>query len=86
MKSTRTLAPAVPVRPAVATSAALLLAFTLFVPLTAAEDPHGHELTSTDPAGNVGEKELVVRRGSGKLTVALSASDYQFRRSRLPDP
>ena len=44
MKSTRTLAPAVPVRPAVATSAALLLAFTLFVPLTAAEDPHGHEL------------------------------------------
>jgi hypothetical protein len=43
-------------------------------------------IAATDPAGNVGEATLTVRRGSGKLTVALSASDYVFRRSRLPDP
>lgn len=43
-------------------------------------------ITATDPAGNVGTKEFKVRRGSGKLTVALSASDYRFSRKRLPDP
>ena len=43
-------------------------------------------ITATDPAGNVGEKELRVRRGSGKLTVALGATDYRFSRRRLPDP
>ena len=43
-------------------------------------------ITATDPAGNVGETELTVRRGTGKLTVALGASDAEFRRSRLPDP
>ena len=43
-------------------------------------------ISTTDPAGNVSETSLTVRRGSGKLTVALSASAYTFRRSRLPDP
>jgi hypothetical protein len=43
-------------------------------------------LSATDPAGNASDTVLTVRRGSGKLTVALSASDYTFRRSRLPDP
>ena len=43
-------------------------------------------ITATDPAGNVGNTEFRVRRGSGKLKVALGANDYQFRRRRLPDP
>jgi Glucodextranase, domain B len=43
-------------------------------------------ITATDPAGNVREAELTVRRGSGKLTVSLGANDHQFRRRRLPDP
>lgn len=43
-------------------------------------------LSSTDPAGNVSDTVLTVRRGTGKLTVGLSANDYTFRRSRLPDP
>jgi hypothetical protein len=43
-------------------------------------------ISGTDPAGNVGETTITVRRGSGKLSVALSASDYIFKRGRLPDP
>ena len=43
-------------------------------------------LSAKDPAGNVSETALAVRRGSGKLTVGLGASDTTFRRSRLPDP
>jgi len=41
-------------------------------------------ITGTDPAGNVTETSLNVRRGSGKLTAKLTASDYQIKRSRLP--
>jgi hypothetical protein len=41
-------------------------------------------ITGTDPAGNVTETSLNVRRGSGKLTAKLTASDYQIRRSHLP--
>jgi hypothetical protein len=43
-------------------------------------------ITGTDPAGNVSEASLNVKRGSGKLTVSLSASDYQIKRSQLPEP
>jgi hypothetical protein len=43
-------------------------------------------ITGTDPAGNVAETTLSVRRGTGKLQVALGASTYQIRRSRLPEP
>lgn len=43
-------------------------------------------ITATDPAGNVTETKLNVKRGSGELDVALTASDYQLRRSRLPQP
>jgi len=43
-------------------------------------------ITGTDPAGNVAEAKLAVRRGSGKLTVNLSASSYQIKRSKLPEP
>jgi hypothetical protein len=43
-------------------------------------------LTGTDPAGNVTETSLKVKRGSGKLTAKLTASVYQIKRSRLPEP
>ncbi len=43
-------------------------------------------ISGTDPAGNVSEVSINVTRGTGKLTVALRASDYQIRRSRLPEP
>jgi hypothetical protein len=42
-------------------------------------------LTATDPAGNVAVKEISVRKGSGKLTAALTSSVYQIKRSRLPE-
>ncbi len=42
-------------------------------------------IQGTDPAGNVSEVPLVVKRGTGKLTVSLSASTYQIRRNRLPE-
>jgi len=58
--------------------------FTLSLPIRAGANRI--TITATDPAGNVGEKELRVRRGSGKLTVALGATDYRFSRRRLPDP
>jgi hypothetical protein len=41
-------------------------------------------VTATDPAGNENSTELNLRKGSGKLTAALSASAYRFRASRLP--
>jgi Glucodextranase, domain B len=43
-------------------------------------------ISGTDPAGNVSEVSLNVKRGSGKLTVTLSASDYSIKRSQLPEP
>ncbi len=43
-------------------------------------------ITGTDPAGNVTETSLTVRRGSGKLTAALTASSYRIRRTKLPEP
>ncbi|MFL5674997.1 MAG: hypothetical protein ACJ779_08325 [Chloroflexota bacterium] len=42
-------------------------------------------ITGTDPAGNAAEAALSVRRGSGKLTASLSASDYRIKRSELPE-
>jgi Bacterial Ig-like domain (group 1)/Glucodextranase, domain B len=43
-------------------------------------------ITGTDPAGNVTETILSVRRGSGELAVSLGASIHQIKRSRLPEP
>jgi len=43
-------------------------------------------IIGTDPAGNVSEVSLNVKRGNGKLTVKLNASDAQIKRSRLPEP
>ena len=42
-------------------------------------------ISGTDPAGNVGEASLSVRRGTGKLTVALSASAYTIKVDKLPE-
>lgn len=41
-------------------------------------------ITATDPAGNAYNKTLNVRKGSGKLLVALSGSVYRFKASKLP--
>ena len=43
-------------------------------------------IDGTDPAGNASEVILTVKRGAGKLAVDLSASDYQIKRSQLPEP
>jgi Glucodextranase, domain B len=43
-------------------------------------------ITGTDPAGNVTDMSFTVKRGGGKLTAVLSASTYQIKRSRLPQP
>jgi hypothetical protein len=43
-------------------------------------------VTATDPAGNQNTTEFSVRKGSGKLTAVLTASNYRFRASRLPRP
>jgi Glucodextranase, domain B len=43
-------------------------------------------ITGTDPAGNVTEIGLNVKRGAGKLTAKLTSSTYQIKRSRLPEP
>lgn len=42
-------------------------------------------IDGTDPAGNISQVELTVKRGTGKLTVSLSASTYQIRKRQLPE-
>lgn len=56
--------------------------FTLKVPLSIGTN--GIALTATDLAGNVGTAVLSVRRGSGHLTVAISASASRISAARLP--
>ncbi len=41
-------------------------------------------ITGTDPAGNIKELVLTVRRGSGSLTAVLGASAYKFSIAKLP--
>jgi hypothetical protein len=41
-------------------------------------------VTATDPAGNSNSTEILVRKGSGRLTAALSGSQYRFKASKLP--
>jgi hypothetical protein len=41
-------------------------------------------IAASDPAGNESSADLTVRRGNGKLTVVLSASDYTISRRTLP--
>jgi hypothetical protein len=42
-------------------------------------------ITGTDPAGNTAQATVTVKRGTGKLAVALSASPHSIKRSRLPE-
>jgi hypothetical protein len=58
--------------------------FTLSLALSAGANKI--TIDGTDPAGNASEVILTVKRGAGKLAVALSASDYQIKRSQLPEP
>jgi len=39
---------------------------------------------STDPAGNDNTATLTLRKGQGKLTVSLTATQYRFKAARLP--
>jgi hypothetical protein len=57
-------------------------AFTLEVPISSGTNAIA--LTAKDLAGNVGTAVLTVRRGQGKLTIALSASAYRISAARLP--
>ena len=57
---------------------------TLSLPL--ASGTNHITITATDPAGNVGNTEFRVRRGSGKLKVASGRTSLRARRCRLPDP
>jgi bacillopeptidase F len=56
--------------------------FKLAVPLSAGRNAIA--LTATDLAGNVSTAVLTVRRGSGDLTLALTASAYRVSAARLP--
>jgi hypothetical protein len=57
---------------------------TFSLTLAIAAGTNAITIDGTDPAGNVGKAELVVKRGTGKLTVSLSASAYQISRGKLP--
>lgn len=57
--------------------------FTLDLPISTGTNEI--TITGTDPAGNVKELVLTVRRGSGKLTVVLGASAYRISVARLPE-
>ncbi|MEP6638815.1 MAG: hypothetical protein ABJC39_05645 [Chloroflexota bacterium] len=59
-------------------------AFTLSLAL--APGVNAITITGTDPAGNVTEVTFSVKRGAGKLTAKLTASSYQIKRSKLPEP
>jgi Glucodextranase, domain B len=41
-------------------------------------------VTTTDPAGNSNSLDLTIRRGSGKLVVALTGTAYRLNASKLP--
>jgi hypothetical protein len=58
--------------------------FTLAVPI--AFGSNVITISATDPAGNIGQGKVTVRRGTGKLTVSLSASVYRLKPSSLPEP
>jgi hypothetical protein len=58
--------------------------FSMALPIQAGTN--GITITATDPAGNTSSTVISVRRGSGQLTVSLSASSFRFKISALPDP
>lgn len=59
-------------------------AFSLVVPIGTGINKI--ELSATDPAGNVNAATVSVRRGTGALTANVSASFYQVKVSKLPEP
>ena len=56
--------------------------FQVGVPL--ADGTNAISVTATDPAGNSTTAVLTVLRGTGQLTVALSASSYRISAAKLP--
>jgi hypothetical protein len=58
---------------------------TFLLSLALAPGTNTITITGTDPAGNEAEASLTVRRGSGKLTASLTASDYRIKQSQLPE-
>ena len=56
--------------------------FTLSLPISTGTNEI--TITGTDPAGNVKELVLTVRRGSGKLSAVLGASAYRLSIAKLP--
>lgn len=59
-------------------------AFSLVVPIGTGVNKI--ELSATDPAGNVNTATVSVRRGTGALTANVSASSYQIKVAKLPEP
>jgi hypothetical protein len=59
-------------------------AFSLVLPI--GNGVNKIEVIATDPAGNVNKATLSIRRGTGALTARLSASFYQVKVSKLPEP
>ncbi len=58
--------------------------FRLTLPLDAGTN--SVVVTSTDPAGNVGEVVVTVRRGSGVLVASVTATPVRLRLAQLPTP
>lgn len=54
------------------------------VVIALAEGTNAISLTAVDPAGNASTAVLSVRRGTGQLKVALSASSYRISAAKLP--
>lgn len=52
--------------------------------LAIADGNNAITITATDPAGNENATQLSLRKGSGRLTAALTSSAYRFKASRLP--
>jgi hypothetical protein len=58
--------------------------FRLTLPLDAGTN--SVVVTATDPAGNVGEVVVTVRRGAGKLVASVTATPVRLRLAQLPTP
>jgi hypothetical protein len=59
-------------------------AFSVAVPIGTGSNKI--QVTATDPAGNANVATVTVRRGNGVLTANVSASFYQLKLSKLPEP
>jgi hypothetical protein len=58
--------------------------FSLSMPIVAGVN--GITIKATDPAGNVTEQVISVRRGSGKLAALVTANPVRLSRAQLPRP